>query len=327
MRWLTPFYLIGLVVVLWIGWRMFRTRKLRATVRISSSASLDAVPRTWTERLARLPSVLRLLALALVILAMGRPQVGEIQRKVTSHGVDIVLAVDVSGSMQARDFKPDRLGAAKEVVKQFIDQRKGDRIGLVVFATTAVTLCPATLDYEVAKEFVDRVHSGMVDDNQTAIGSGLATALKILESSNSKSKIVILLTDGQNNAGTILPLQAAEAAKALGVRVYTIGVGTRGIAMMPAIFNGRRVLQPMRVDIDEKTLEEIADLTGGKYYRATDEKALKTIYDEIDQLEKSKIEFVDHDNFNEKAEWLILPALALLLLDLLLGATRFGGLP
>lgn len=329
MRLLDPLYLIGLVAVLWIGWRMFRDRRLRATVRIADSAALKAVPRTWTERLARLPSALRLLALALVLLAMARPQTGQVERTVNSRGVDIVLALDVSGSMAARDFEPDRLGAAKAVVKEFVDQRKGDRLALVIFATNAYTLCPATLDYQVVKEFVDRVHNGMVDNNRTAIGTGLATALKSLKNSKAKSKIIILLTDGQNNAGTILPLQAAEAAKALGVRVYTIGVGTRGVAMMPAVnpYTHEHVLQPVRVDIDEDTLRKIADMTGGKYYRATDTKALHKIYEEIDHLEKSDIQFVDHDNFDEKAEWLIVPALGLLLLDLGLGITRFGGLP
>lgn len=329
MRLLNPLYLIGLLGVVWIAWRMFRNRRTRATLRIPDSATLAAVPRTWTERIARLPSVLRLLALALVLVAMARPQMGDVQRKVTSRGVDIVLAIDVSGSMKARDFEPDRLGAAKAVVKDFIVQRKGDRLAVVIFATTAYTFCPMSMDYQVVQEFVNRIQHEMVDNNRTAIGTGLATALKSLESSEAKSKLVILLTDGVNNSGTILPMQAAEAAKALGVRVYTIGVGTRGTALTPAMdpFTGREVLQQARVDIDEDTLTKIAEMTGGKYYRATETKALYKIYEEIDRLEKSEIEYVEHDNFDEKAGWLILPALAMLLLDLGLGVTRFGKLP
>ncbi len=329
MRWLSPWFFLGLVLIALIGWRMFTNRRMRASVRFPDASVLRAVPRTWREKLARLPSVLQLLALTLVLVAMARPQTGDVQRRVTSRGVDIVLALDISGSMRARDFEPDRLGAAKEVVKEFVERRKGDRLAVVVFASSAFTLCPATLDWKVVTDFVDRVHHGMIDGQSTALGTGLATALRSLKDSQAKSQIVILLTDGQNNAGAILPLQAAEAAKAIGVRVYTIGVGTRGVAMIPAIdpFSRREVLQPTRVDIDEPTLKKIADMTGGKYYRATDKAALEHIYDEINELEKSDIEYVEHDNFNEKAEWLILPAIGLLLFDLFLAPTRFGGLP
>jgi len=329
MRWLNPEYLALLLLVGGLGWLLLRSHRLRATLRFPAASMLRGLPRTWGERLAFVPRGLRLAALVLLVLAMARPQSGQVERRVTSRGFDIVLVIDVSGSMRARDFEPDRLGAAKDVVKEFIKDRKGDQLAVVLFATSAYTFCPPTLDFQVVGDFVDRIEHDIIDGNQTAIGMGLATALKSLRESKAESRIVILLTDGQNNAGAIPPMQAAEAAKALGVRVYTIGVGTRGVAMVPArdSWSGRDVLRPMQVDIDEQALTQIADMTGGKYYRATDKTALKQIYTEIDQLEKSKIEFVEHDSFNERGEWLILAALGFLLLELLVGVTRLGGIP
>ncbi len=329
MRWLNPEYLLLLLVAGWLAWRIFARPQTRPAIRFSATAALRAIPRTFTERMRHLPGAVRIGALALMIVAMARPQAGQVERHVTSRGIDIVLILDVSGSMRARDFEPDRLGAAKEVIKSFVQDRKGDRISVVAFAGSAFTLCPATLDVNVINEFVDRIQAGVIEQDGTALGMGLATALKSLKGSDAPGRIAILLTDGVNNTGTIQPLQAAEAAKALGVRTYTIGVGSEGVALYPFVDRrtGREVLQPVQVDIDEKSLQEIAKMTGAKYYRATDKHALREIYEDIDKIEKTKHEYIEYDMFDELAPWLLWPALALLLLDLLIAPTRLGGLP
>lgn len=329
MRWLHPEFLILLPVLLAIAFFVFRRADLRAAIRLPGVGALRAVPRSLGERLIRLPLILRVLAMGLMIVAMARPQKGEVERKVTSKGIDMVLVVDVSGSMRARDLAPDRLAAAKKVLGEFADRRRGDGIALVAFATSAYTLCPTTLDYATVQQFIARLSHGFVANDRTAIGTGLATALRSLRASEAKSRVVVLLTDGLNNSGTIQPMQAAEAAKAMGVRVYTIGVGTRGEAMMPVQdpWSGQEVLRPVTVDVDEPTLEKMAALTGGKYFRATDENVLRSIYDQIDKLEKSDREYAEYDNFDEKGPWLLLAAIGCIVTELLLGVTRLRGLP
>lgn len=265
---------------------------------------------------------LRLCVLALVIVALARPQTGRAKHTTWSEGIDIMLVLDTSGSMQAQDFEPrNRLFVAKEVVKEFIAKREQDRIGMVVFAADALTQCPLTLDHALLTKLVDAVDFGMLDDG-TAIGVALATACNRLRTSESKSKVVVLLTDGQNNAGMVDPATAARVAASLGIRVYTIGVGTRGRAPIPIddpVF-GRRLIS-VEVDIDEATLRRIADVTGGAYFRATDRQELVDIYRRIDQLEKSKVESETFVEYSERFAWFILPALGLLLLELGLAET------
>jgi Ca-activated chloride channel family protein len=260
---------------------------------------------------------LRLLAIALVILAVAHPQTGRSQHTEYAEGIDIMLVLDTSGSMQAQDFEPkNRLFVAREVVKEFIAKRRQDRIGLVVFAADAITQCPLTLDYTLLAKLVDGVDFGMLDDG-TAIGVALATACNRLRSSDATSRVVILLTDGQNNAGMVDPITAARVAASLGVKVYTVGVGTRGRAPMPIddpVF-GRRLVS-VDVDIDEPTLRRIAELTDGRYFRATDRAELEEIYDRIDALEKSKVESETYVEYTSRFAWFVILALGLLMLEL-----------
>ena len=264
-----------------------------------------------------MPFVLRCLAVAALIVALARPQSAQSHSNSTTEGIDIVLSLDISGSMLARDFDPDRLEAAKEVATKFILERPQDRIGLVVFAGESFTQSPLTTDKAVLVNLMKDLHSGMIEDG-TAIGLGLANAVNRLKDSEAKSKVIILLTDGINNRGAVAPMTAAELAKTFGIRVYTIGVGTLGEAPYPVQTPWGIQLQNMPVEIDEDILTQIANLTGGKYFRATDNEKLEQIYQEIDQLEKSKVE-VKH--FSKKDEHYFLFALvgALLLIAEALG--------
>jgi Ca-activated chloride channel family protein len=252
---------------------------------------------------------------------------------VTASGVDIVVAIDMSGSMQSEDFEVNgesvnRLVMAKDVLKKFIEKRPSDRIGLVAFATQAYIAAPLTLDHDFLLQNLERLQIGTIDESQTAIGSGLSTAINRLRDLKSKSKIVILMTDGQNNAGKIEPLTAAEAAQTLNVKVYTIGVGTRGMGKVPVFMGGRKVgYRPQPVDIDEDTLQKIANMTKGKYYRADNTEKFKSIYAEIDKLEKTEAEVKKFAHHQELFAWLISPGLALLLLETLLRHTVFRRLP
>jgi Ca-activated chloride channel homolog len=276
--------------------------------------------------------VLRGLALVLLVVALARPQLGKAATQVHTEGIDIMLAVDISGSMLAEDFQVDgkrgsRLDAVKAVVHKFLDDRPGDRVGLVLFAARPYVQSPLTLDHGWLMENLARAKVGMIEDG-TAVGSALATAVRGLEASEGKSKIVILLTDGQSNAGKVPPLTAAEAAKTLGYRVYTIGAGTRGAAPFPQVDAfGRRVYVSMPVDIDEETLRRIAQTTGGRYYRATDTDSLRQIYDEIDQLEKSPQKGLQYLDYHELYVWLAVPALLLLAGEAVLDQTWLRVLP
>ncbi|MGH7787501.1 MAG: vWA domain-containing protein, partial [Candidatus Binatia bacterium] len=275
---------------------------------------------------------LRAAALVLLVAALARPQLGKAAAQVFSEGIDIMLAVDVSGSMLAEDFQLDgmranRLDAVKSVVKEFLAQRPGDRVGLVLFAGRPYTQSPLTLDHGWLMKNLDRAQTGMIEDG-TAVGSALATAVSRLEASESKSKIVILLTDGQSNAGKVTPMTAAESAKTLGYRVYTIGAGTRGSAPYPQTDAfGRRVYVNMPVDVDEDTLRQVAETTGGRFYRATDTASLRQIYEEIDQLEKSPQEGLQYLDWYELYVWLAIPALLLLAGEAILAQTWLRVLP
>ena len=319
MHFASPYYLWLLTLLVpMIGYYVWRTLQGGAAIRISSVAGVVRAPKTVRYYLRHLPFALRAAAFALLVVALARPQDVEQNVRTNTEGIDIMLAIDVSGSMLARDFKPDRITAAKEVAGSFIADRYGDRIGLVAFAGEAFTQSPLTTDQSTLQTLLARIRSGLIEDG-TAIGNGLATAINRLRESEAKSKVIILLTDGVNNRGEIAPLTAAEIAKAEGIRVYTIGVGTEGMAPYPAIdMFGNITFVNQKVEIDEKTLTAISDMTGGKYFRATDKAKLKAIYDEINQLEKSKVEETEHVSYHELYLAWVLAALGLLLAEFLL---------
>ncbi len=278
---------------------------------------------------------LRWLALGLLIVALSQPRLTRSQTRINASGVDIVVAIDLSGSMISEDFevggkRVNRLEMARQVLRKFIEKRSNDRVGLVAFATQAFIAAPLTLDHDFLLQHLDRLKIGTIDENRTAIGSGLTTAINRLREVQSKSRIVILMTDGQNNSGKVAPLTAAEAAQALKIKVYTIGVGMRGEAPMPTgrnPFTGQTVYRMVPVDIDEDTLQKIADRTGGKYYRADRADRFQEIYAEIDKLEKTEQEVKKFVQHRELFPWLISPGLGLLLLELLLRQTIFRRLP
>jgi Ca-activated chloride channel family protein len=311
---------------------------LRAGLRLRPGARWPVlVPGHPTARaaLARraLPAA-RLLALALLALALARPQVVEHEQQIQTEGIDIMLALDISGSMQAEDFKPrNRLHVAKEVVAEFLGMVKDDRVGLVVFAGQSFTQCPLTLDYDVLRSLLADVEIGLIEDG-TAIGTALANAVARLKGSLAKSKVVILLTDGENNAGKIDPQTAAKIAQAFAVRVYTIGVGKEGGAPIPVnhpVYGKIYARNPdgslVLTKLDEESLRRIADTTGGQYFRATDGDALKKIYGQILELERTKFEVKEFERAREYFRWAAIPAVALLLLELGLGHTRWRVLP
>ncbi len=276
---------------------------------------------------------LRWAALALGIVALAQPRLAKSTTEVKASGVDIVVALDMSGSMISEDFvvrgeRVNRFNMARSVLKGFIDKRPNDRIGLVLFAAQAFIATPLTLDHEFLQANLDRLEIGAIDQNSTAIGDGLGTAVNRLRDLKSKSKIVILMTDGQNNSGKLDPLLAAEAAAAVKVKTYTVGIGMRGQAPMPArdMF-GRKVYQMVPVDIDEDTLQKIAAKTGGKYYRADNAEKFRQIYDEIDKLEKTEASIKKYKQFKELFPWVATAGLALLLIELVLGQTAFRRLP
>jgi Ca-activated chloride channel family protein len=296
---------------------------------------LDAVRAVGPGRRVRwrwLLPAMRAAALGLLVIALARPQLGKAATQVYTEGIDIMLAVDISGSMLSEDFQVDgeranRLDAVKAVVRKFLERRPADRVGLILFAGRPYTQSPLTLDHGWLMQNLERAQIGMIEDG-TAVGSALATAVNRLEASDAKSKIVILLTDGQNNAGKVPPLTAADAAKTLGYRVYTIGAGTRGSAPFPQTDAfGRRVYVSMPVDIDEDTLRRIADTTGGRYFRATDTPSLEQIYDEIDHLERTPQEGLQYLDYHELYVWLAVPALLLLLGEAVLAQTWLRVLP
>ena len=313
---------ILLIVPLAIVWYVLRHKKQEASVRFSDLNGFGNLPKTWKAYLRHLLFALKVAALALLIVALARPQSASTNKKSNVEGIDIVLAMDVSGSMLARDLKPDRLTAAKEVASAFVEGRPGDRMGLVIFSGETFTQVPLTTDHGVMLNMLAEMKNGLIDDG-TAIGDGLATAIGRLKDSDAISKVIILLTDGINNAGSIDPYTAAEMAKLYGVRVYTIGVGSYGTAPYPVQTPFGTQIQQIKVEIDEKLLQNIANSTDGKYFRATSTQKLDEVYQEIDKLERSKIEVTEFRRLHEEFYPLVGWALALLLLEFVLRKTIF----
>lgn len=281
---------------------------------------------SWKNVFRHLPFVLRLLAMGCIIVAMARPQTKNEEQRAEGEGLDIVLCIDVSGSMTAQDFTPNRMEAAKKVAADFVERRLTDRIGIVIFSGESFTQCPITTDKAVLRSAIESIRNGLLEDG-TAIGDGLSTSTDRLRMSKSKSKVVILLTDGENNGGLIGPTNAKEIAKAFGIRVYTIGVGTDGYAPFPIKTEMGVIIQQQKVTIDEKLLREIAGETGGRYFRAKDNAGLEEIYKEIDSLEKSKVEISTLTRFTEKFFPLVMLALGLLFLELVFRFTLFRKFP
>ena len=314
-------WLLWLVPAL-VLWYVLRHTKQEASLSFSDLNGFTKLPKTWKSYLRHLLFVLKMAALALLIVALARPQSSSTNSTSNIEGIDIVMAMDVSGSMLARDLKPDRLTAAKRVASDFVKDRPGDRMGLVIFSGETFTQVTLTTDLGVMLNMLAEMKNGLIDDG-TAIGDGLATAISRLKDSEAISKVVILLTDGMNNAGSIDPYTAAEMAKLYGVRVYTIGVGSYGTAPYPVLTPFGTQIQQMKVDFDEKLLTTIANQTGGKYFRATSNQKLDEVYQEIDKLERSKIEVTEFRRLHEEFYPLVALALALLLLEFLLRKTIF----
>jgi Ca-activated chloride channel homolog len=319
------FHLLWALVPI-VAWYIIRQKKMSASLQISTLKGFSGAPKTWKHYLRHLLFALRVFALALLVVALARPQSSENWDKVSTEGIDIVMCLDVSTSMLARDLKPDRLEAAKDVATQFIAGRPYDRIGLVIFAGESFTQCPLTTDHAIVTNLLRETSTNLIEDG-TAIGNGLATSVSRLKESDAISRVVILLTDGENNRGEIPPLTAAEIAKTFGVRVYTIGVGTIGSAPYPVQTPYGTSMQQIQVKIDEETLQSIADITGGKYFRATNNETLKNIYEEIDALEKSKIEVKEFSKKQEEFQPFALWALGLLLAGVLLKISVFRNIP
>jgi Ca-activated chloride channel family protein len=330
-RFLQPefFWLFALLplVMLWRG----RTGPVAAIEYSDVSLARD-VARRSKSRIGNFLWLLPILAAALMIVGLARPQRGHSRTEVTANGIDIVLALDVSGSMQALDFlidgrRQNRIDVVKSVVAKFIDERTDDRIGIISFAGAPYLISPITLDHDWLQQNLERVTIGGTDDG-TAIGSAIAASVNRLRMTTAKSKVVVLLTDGVNNTGKISPIAAAEAAKALGVKIYTIGVGVRGKAPIPVRDQaGNMRIVMAQVDVDEKTLQTIANDTGGKFYRATDTDSLQKIYEQINQYEKTAQTVQKFERYDELYPWAVIPAMAILALGSLLGQTRYRRLP
>ena len=312
------FFLLLLAIPIWFIWKWFKKPNRVASFTISDSHGI-LERESWRTMLSYLIPVLRALAYTFLVVALARPQLTLKEQEEKAEGIDIMLVMDLSSSMLAKDFDPDRLSVSKEVATRFVDKRKYDRIGLVVFAGESFTQCPITTDHRIVKTFLNNLECGMLEDG-TAIGMGLASAVNRLKESAVKSKIVILLTDGVNNGGYILPMTAAEIAKEKNVKVYTIGVGSLGNAISPISrrSNGQYVFGMAKVEIDEVLLREMATMTGGQYYRATSEEKLEEIYEQIDKLEKTEIDVTVFKRYSEEFRRFMKIGLILLLIELLL---------
>lgn len=329
MRFANSIFLILLFIVPFLI-KQFRERhtKKKGSIRFSNVSHLKRTIPPGLAKYYGLFSILRIVTIILLILALARPQSSKGDESITTEGIDIILTLDVSGSMQAEDFQPNRLEAVKQVAAGFIRGRKNDRIGLVIFAGHSVTQAPLTLDYDVLLSLLDKVHIGILQEDGTAIGMAIANSVNRLRDSQAKSKVMILLTDGANNKGEIDPLTAANLAKALQLRIYTIGAGSKGGAYVTVDTRFGKQKVPMKqADLDEDTLTNVAEITGGKYFRATDEKSLAGIYDEIEQLEKSKIDVKQYKEYVELFPYFAYTALGLLCVEIFLTNTRFRKVP
>ena len=318
--------LLLLIIPATIAYYIYNRKRLTAEIRFSSTKVFQEMPKNYKHYLRYLPLALHMLALAALIIAIARPQKSDSWSNQTTEGIDIVMSVDISSSMLAEDLKPNRLRAAKKVATEFISSRRNDNIGLVVFAGESFTQCPLTINHAELINLLNGIESGMIEDG-TAIGSGLATAVNRIKDSKAKSKVIILLTDGSNNRGQIAPSTAGEIAKSFGIRVYTIGVGTRGMAPYPFQTPYGVQYQDVEVDIDEESLKNIAETTGGEYFRATDTKSLSSIYREIDKLEKTKIEVKEFSKKEELYHWFVLVLVVCLIGEITLRNTVFKSIP
>lgn len=290
------FLLLILPVLIYWYWK--KNEQITPAVTFSSLKLFDDVPKSIREKLIHVPAILRILALAFLIVAFARPQTFSSGENIYTEGIDIAMVLDISGSMLAEDFKPNRLEAAKKVIDDFIKGRTSDRIGLVIFSGESFTQCPLTIDYSVLRNLLSEIYSGMIEDG-TAIGNAIANGVNRLKDSKAKSKVMILLTDGVNNAGEIDPITAAQIAQKFGIRIYTVGVGTMGEAPYPFQTPFGKRYQMVPVEIDENLLKQIASITGGKYFRATNNRKLIEIYEEIDRLEKTRVEVTSYQHAKE----------------------------
>ncbi|HLW10821.1 MAG TPA: VWA domain-containing protein [Fermentimonas sp.] len=327
MIFLNPEYLyLLLLLVPLIVWYILRLSKTQASFKLASTSAFEGIKPSFRVYMRHFPFALRVISIALVIVVIARPQSVNSWEETETQGIDIVMALDVSGSMLSQDLQPDRLQAAKKVASEFVTDRKNDNIGLVVFAGESFTQCPLTTDHKVLLNLLNEVEFGIIEDG-TAIGLGLATSVNRLKDSESESKVVILLTDGTNNSGQIAPLTAADLARSYGIRVYTVGVGTTGMAPTPVQTPYGIRMQNMPVDIDEKTLTEIAVMTGGQYFRAQDTEGLRQVYEEIDEMEKYLISVQNVTQRQELFFPFALAALILILLELILRRTWLRNIP
>lgn len=325
------YFLLFLPLIAYIVWYVLRNDRHEPSMQVSTVSMYASMPKSWKAYLRHLPVVLRVIAMSLLIVVLARPQSTDNWQNSEVEGIDIMMAVDVSTSMLAEDLKPNRLEAAKQVAAEFISGRPNDNIGLTIFAGQSFTQSPLTVDHSVLLNIFNSVkcdiaQEGIIEDG-TAIGDGIANAVTRLKDSKAKSKVIILLTDGSNNRGTISPLTAAEIAKTYGIRVYTIGVGTNGTAPYPYQAYGVKQYVQVEVEIDENTLQQIAQTADGQYYRATSNSKLKEVYEEIDKLEKTKLNVKDYSRKVEEFQPFAIAAILCLLLELLLRLTILRRIP
>lgn len=324
----TP-WVLALIPMAWAILLIFARRARKPVILFPSRELLRGIRDSWKVRFRLIPEVLRFLVVTLFLVALAGPRSVQEESIRKTEGIDIVLTIDISGSMAAEDFRVqgrrvNRLDVVKDVVDGFIDRRDNDRIGMVVFAGVAYTVSPMTLDYQWLRKNLERVRLGLIDDSSTAVGSAIAASLARLRDSDAKSKIIILLTDGKNTSGSIDPVDAARAAKAYGIKIYTIGVGSDGPVKYPRFdIYGQKVYQDVIIEFDDESLKEIADLTGGRYFFARDTKALQEIYGEIDKMEKVQIEETGYFEYTELFHLFLLIGLGLLLLEMILSRTVF----
>jgi Ca-activated chloride channel homolog len=330
MRFANPEFLwLLLLIPVMVVYYQRRGNTLRPRLVFSALSTFSLIPKQGSLKMRHSTLVLRSLVVFLVVVALARPQVEHRSQEISTYGVDIMLALDASGSMQAEDFKPEnRLGAAKQEARKFIMGRKHDRMGLVVFAGESYTQCPLTLDYDILLKFLEEIRIGVIEDG-TAIGLAITSGVNRLRDSDAKSRVIVLLTDGVNNAGEIDPITAAQVAESFGIKIYTIGAGRDGEkAPFPVQdpFFGKSYRWE-ETKLDEKALREIADITGGRYFQARDESALREVFETIDRLEKSRIEATDYVEYSERFGFALFPALGFFGIELLLSRTRFRTLP
>ena len=330
MQFANPEYLFLLLLLIpVIAWYVWKQSVAQASLQVSTTSPFAHLPRSWKEYLRHVNFALLCGAFALAVVVLARPQSSDSWSQSNTEGIDIVMSLDVSNSMQMEDFRPNRLEASKDVASKFVAGRPNDNIGLVLFGKESFTMCPMTSDHAVVSNMINSVNFDLIDGGSTAIGDGLVTAVNRIRSGSAKSKVIILLTDGSNNSGDVSPKDAAQVAKVMGVRLYTIGVGSKGEFDVTVGYDpfGRPIKQKATADIDEDTLRAMAQLTGGRYFRATDKTSLANIFDEIDQMEKTKMSVREFSHKEEEYLPFILGAILLLLLHIVLRNTLLKSVP